>query len=77
MSEHCTDVLIHIEEDLDDANIHEIERDISMIEGVYSVCVHENTRHLMLVDYDPEHIAPWEFLEKVENRGLHGALIGL
>ncbi|WP_456380087.1 hypothetical protein [Thiolapillus sp.] len=48
-----------------------------MIEGVYSVCAHENTRHLMLVDYDPEYIAPWELLEKVESRGLHAALIGL
>ena len=71
--------LIHIDESLDDASIHDIERDISMIEGVYSVCIHENTRHLMLmlVDYDPGCVASRELLDKMENRGLHAELIGL
>ncbi|HDK37857.1 MAG TPA: heavy-metal-associated domain-containing protein [Thiolapillus brandeum] len=77
MSDYCTDILIHIDETLDDANIHEIERDISMIDGVYSACVHENARHLMLVDYDPEDVAARELLGTVENRGLHAELIGL
>jgi len=77
MSDYCTDILIHIDENLDDANIHEIERDISMIDGVYSACVHENARHLMLVDYDPEDVAAAELLGRVENRGLHAELIGL
>jgi len=77
MSDYCTDVLIHIDEALDDANIHDIERDISMIDGVYSACVHENARHLMLVDYDPEDVAAQDLLGQVENRGLHAELIGL
>jgi len=77
MSDYCTDILIHIDENLDDANIHEIERDISMIDGVYSACVHENARHLMLVDYDPENLVAQELLGKVENHGLHAELIGL
>ncbi|HEC05810.1 heavy-metal-associated domain-containing protein [Thiolapillus sp.] len=77
MSDYCTDILIHIDENLDDANIHEIERDISMIDGVYSACVHENARHLMLVDYDPENLVAQELLGRVENRGLHAELIGL
>lgn len=77
MAAHCTDILIHIDESLDDASIHDIERDISMIEGVYSVCTCENTRHLMLVDYDPGCIASRELLDKMEDRGLHAELIGL
>ncbi|WP_457667345.1 heavy-metal-associated domain-containing protein [Thiolapillus sp.] len=77
MSDYCTDILIHIDENLDDANIHEIERDISMIDGVYSACVHENARHLMLVDYDPENLVAQELLGQVENHGLHGSLVGL
>ncbi len=77
MSHWCTDVLIHIDEDLDDANIHDIERDVSMIDGVYSACVHEKARHLMVVDYDPETVASLALLSPVQNRGLHGELIGL
>ena len=77
MSDYCTDILIHIDENLDDANIHEIERDISMIDGVYSACVHENARHLMLVDCDPENLVAQDLLGRVETRGLHTELIGL
>jgi hypothetical protein len=77
MSHWCTDVLIHIDEDLDDANIHDIERDVSMIDGVYSACVHEKARHLMVVDYDPATVVTLELLNPVQNRGLHGELVGL
>jgi hypothetical protein len=77
MSDWCTDVLIHIDEELDDANIHDIERDVSMIDGVYSACVHEKARHLMVVDYDPEMVETMELLDPVQNRGLHAELIGL
>ncbi len=77
MTAHCADILIHINESLDDASIHDIERDISMIEGVYSVCTYENTRHLMLVDYDPGCVASQELLDKMKNHGLHAKLIGL
>lgn len=77
MSDYCTDILIHIDENLDDANIHEIERDLSMIDGVYSACVHVNARHLMLVDYNPKNLAAQELLYRVENRGFHAELVGL
>ncbi|BAO45745.1 hypothetical protein [Thiolapillus brandeum] len=77
MSDWCTDVLIHIDEDLDDANIHDIERDVSMIDGVYSACVHEKARHLLVVDYDPAIVATMNLLNPVQTRGLHGELVGL
>ena len=57
MHTHCTDVVIHIDEDLQDDDIQAIERDIALHSGVYSDCVNDRARHLMLVDYDPEGIA--------------------
>ncbi|WP_456373653.1 heavy-metal-associated domain-containing protein [Thiolapillus sp.] len=77
MSDWCTDVVIHIDEELDDANIHDIERDVSMIDGVYSACVHERARHLMLVDYDPSAVGSLDLLYPVQSRGLHAELVGL
>lgn len=77
MSDNCVDVVIHIDEELDDANIHEVERDLVQINGVISACVHEKARHLMLVDYDPENLRSGFLLNRVKNHGLHAELIGL
>jgi len=77
MSDYCSDVLIHIDENLDDHNIHEIEYELSQIEGVYSACVHEKARHLMLVDYDPLDVETGMLLDRVRRHGLHAELIGL
>lgn len=77
MYTYCSDILIHIDENLDDANIHEIEHDLSQIDGVYSACVPTNARHLMLVDYDPENVDTAILLEEVQHHGLHAELVGL
>ncbi len=77
MSNHCADVVVHIDEDLDDEQIHGLEKDLARFEGIYSACVHENTRHLMLIDFDPEDVDPLMLLDEVEAHGMHGELIGL
>ncbi len=77
MSDYCSDVLIHIDENLDDHNIHEIEYELGQIDGVYSACVHEKARHLMLVDYDPLDVETGMLLDRVRRHGLHAELIGL
>ena len=77
MSEHCTDVVIHIDEDMDDAYIHEIEQDLAKMEGVVSACFNDRARHLMLVDYDPMTTEAAQLLQQVKNHGLHAELVGL
>lgn len=77
MYDQKADVLIHIDEDIDDQYIHEIEQDLAKLDGVYSACVHERARHLMLVDYDPTGIKSGVLLDKVRNHGLHAELVGL
>ncbi len=77
MGSYCGDVLIHIDENLDDQDIHDIEYDLSQIDGVYCACVPERARHLMLVDYDPSDVEASELLRQVRRHGVHAELIGL
>jgi len=77
MYEQRSDVLIHIDEELSDDDIHGIEADLSLMDGVYSACVNERARHLMLVDYDPEDVRAGMLLSEVEAHGVHAELIGL
>jgi len=69
--------MIHIDENLGDEAIHELEQDLSLLEGVYSACVNEKTRHLMVVDFDPADMACGDLLWHVERHGLHAELIGM
>ena len=77
MYEHRSDVVIHIDENLDDGDIRDLELDLAGLDGVYSACVHERARHLMLVDYDPEDVKAQELLTRVSAHGVHAELIGL
>lgn len=77
MNQHRTDILIHIGENLDDTNIHELEKQISFEPGIYSACVNEKARHLMLVDYDPDTVHATDILSQVKQNGLHAELVGL
>ena len=77
MHDHRTDVVIHIDEDLSDNAIHGLETELSQIAGVYSACVNDRARHLMLVDYDPEEIGATALLSAVKAQGVHAELIGL
>lgn len=77
MFEHRTDAVIHIDENLTDDAIHDIQADLSQIKGVYSACVNERARHLMLIDYDPGDIRAGMLLRELESHGVHAKLIGL
>ena len=45
--------------------------------GIYSACVGARTRHLMIVDFDPEDLRPSEIVHNIRDRGLHASMIGL
>ena len=77
MSTSRTDVVIHIDENLDDTHIHTLERDLGDLTGVYSACVNDKARHLMLVDYDPEGIRAKVLLHHIQGSWVHAELIGL
>ena len=77
MGRHTTDIVIHLDEELADEDIHELERDLSCIAGVYCACVNDRARHLMLVDYDPEDVRASELLNVVRQHGIGAELVGL
>jgi hypothetical protein len=76
MSTHSAAVVVHIDENLSDREIHEVERRISTGDGVQAACVHQRTRHLMVVDYDAERIKSLQLLGELRSQGLHAALVG-
>lgn len=71
------DVVIHIAEELDSDRVHDMERALSLQEGVISTCMHERRRHLLVVDYEPSRVRPGDLLSQVRAGGLHAVLIGL
>lgn len=69
------DIVIRIAEDLDEARIQELERELSRQEGVYEACMHESRRHLLMVDFDPDRLQPGDIVQRVRDRGLHAEMI--
>lgn len=70
------DIVIHIDETLDDDRIHQLERELGDQRGIFSACMHEKTRHLMVVDFDAKEVRPSSIVQTVRNRGLHAEMIG-
>lgn len=77
MSKYWTDVMIHIDEDLALEDIKNLQQSVAMQEGIYSACVNDKRRHLMLVDFDPMTLNTGEILKCVERHGVHAELVGL
>lgn len=74
---HNADIVIHIDENLDDDSVHQLEQSVGLESGVLSACMHERARHLMLVDFDPERVSPSYIVHAVRSRGFHAEMIGL
>lgn len=77
MSHHNVAVVMHIDETLSNDEIHKLEYDLAYSQGILSACVNERTRHLMVVDYDPEKAYSRDILNVVQHHGYHAELIGL
>jgi hypothetical protein len=72
-----SDIVIHIDENLDDGRIHRLEKELSDERGVLSACCHENTPHLLVVNFDADAVRPSEIVQSVRKRGLHAEMLGL
>ncbi len=77
MNQYDVAVVMHIDEELSDSEIHQLKYDLAFSPGIRSACVHERTRHLMVVDYDPQQTYSRDILDTVQNQGYHAELIGL
>jgi hypothetical protein len=76
MTTFNTATIIHIDESLSDNELEAVERELAEYEGVVAACVHEKSRHLMVVDYDPLEISADNLLHYVQNQGFHAELVG-
>lgn len=76
MSYQNADFIIHIDEELSTDQIHVIESVIGRDLGIHSVCVNDQLRHLMLVDYDPQEISSKTILNNVVRQRVHAQLVG-
>jgi len=74
---YLADVTVHVDETLDGETRAKLEEDLRSLEAVVSVHSSEETPHLIVVTYDPEHTRSKEILGIVLGEQLHAELIGL
>lgn len=72
-----SDFVIHIDEMLNEFELHEAEQAASRCSGVVSAHVSRHQPHLMLVAYDPERGRSTQVLDAIRSHGWHGQLVGL
>ena len=76
MNTEQVNLVVHIDEEMSDAEIEMLERGLAQQPGVTAACVNDRHRHLMVVDYDPEDASSMAILSGVQQRGYHAELIG-
>ena len=78
MSEiQLVDVTIHIDKDTDDATRGQVEKTLRGIDGVISVHMPGDERHLIVVEYNPDATNSMDLLQSVQAVAGHAELIGL
>jgi hypothetical protein len=76
MIQFDANAVVHISESLSDDQIHDIEKNLSGVNGIVSACTHIKTPHLMVVDYDPQTIDSSGLLLHFQRSGVDACLIG-
>ena len=77
MSEKMVDVTMHIDENTSHDEREALRDNLLQHKGVLAAAYHDDTPHLMVIEYDPEIANSTEFLGEAEKQGLHAELIGL
>ena len=71
------DVTIHIHEKPGHLARQQIEKRLRGLRGVISASSHDETPHLLVVEYNPVEINSQVLLACVKDLGIHAELIGL
>jgi hypothetical protein len=74
---NLSDVVIHIDENLEASRRQEIEAMLRGIDGVVSVRNPDDRPHLALVEYNPARTSSHTLLQTVTAAGVHAELVGL
>ena len=76
MQSSGANTVVHVADELSDNDISDMQQNLSGVDGVVSACVHERTRHLWVIDYDPRQVGSEQLLRRIRHNGLHAELIG-
>ena len=76
MTAKISDVMLHIDEDLEKWQRDILEGHMRAQEGVIALGYHDDKPHLMLVEYDPYISHPMDFLRVVKRHGYHAERVG-
>lgn len=73
---HSTDIVIHINENMDRQNRVKFSDKVQKIVGVVSASLQDNRPHLMIVGYNPDETKAYEVISGVRKTGIHAQLVG-
>ena len=71
-----SDIMLHIDEELNLKEQHLLEENMRKQNGVIGLGYHEKHPHLMIVEYDIDSTTPQNLLHTVKDYGLHAELVG-
>jgi len=73
---NSTDIVVHINENLDEENRQSLTQQTNDLDGVLSASLTDSRPHLMIVGFDPDKTKSMNVLSGVQNTGVHAQLIG-
>ena len=71
-----TEVVVHINEDLNKEHRDILSQKVCKLEGVVSAELPDQQPHLMIVGYNPETTKSLQVLDGVKQSGVHAQLVG-
>lgn len=77
MNIDLADITLHVDEELDDEGLVQLENAFRQREGVISVHVDRKRPHLFVLEYNPKAVHSKDLVKIPEFQGLHAELIGL
>ena len=71
------DVTLHIDEDTSHEDREDFRDTLLGMTGVMGASYHDERPHLLIIEYNPDAIAPKEFVVAAKDCGYHSELIGM
>lgn len=76
MEINMSDVMLHIDEELNSKQQSILESQMRNQHGVVALGYHETQPHLMIIEYNQDVTSPKQLLHSVNDCGLHAEIVG-
>ncbi|HEX8979882.1 MAG TPA: hypothetical protein VF811_09270 [Parasulfuritortus sp.] len=77
MSAALNEIIVHLDENVDDSTLAELEQTIRKDPGIVSVGHRPERTHLLMVVYDSAVVRAADILHVFRDRQLHAQLVGM